>query len=638
MITVTVSGQEYTCTTAVKGNNFIVLYDENDMITASFFEIVDFSSFQISGGNWTPYVEEVLTVRGATISDGLITLIGYEGIETGSIIKIRAPAASEEVTQGISIDGATLPIVNAMGDNLMGVKKAWTKDAILALLIDKVEKLAYVMNASEVALQSGKRTVVFTIGTVSGGWTEEDCDYLCDGIDDQEEINSAIQALPADGGEIVMLNGSYNISAKINITKAVKLTGSGSSTILKRMFNHTSNDGMISISNSNVVVENIQIDNNKDNYSSSSNNGIEISSIAKNVCISGCIIKNNTWSAIKVEGSSNLIKNNWIENSNQYGLDIEDSNNNIEGNTIISSTYGIYARTVDYCKFIGNTVRESKYYGIYAQFCDGNVFDHNFFEENDLYDIYLTSSNSNTINGNVCVETGGVAEGIYLVSSNKNTIVGNNCIGKKVGIAIGTGSHNAVCGNVIADSATDGIALTSTQNSVVTGNSVTRGSGTPSDYSSSQYTIRLKGTSNTNALIANNVIMGKKCTIEGGTGHTIYANKYDETNDMTPEQFGADPAGSAAAAQTAAQQALNAHANNKENPHNVTAAQVGADPAGSAQAVQSNLNTHANNKSNPHGVTAAQIGAAPAYTYGTTDLTAGSSSLATGKLYFVYEE
>lgn len=28
---------------------------------------------------------------------------------------------------------------------------------------------------------------------------------------------------------------------------------------------------------------------------------------------------------------------------------------------------------------------------------------------------------------------------------------------------------------------------------------------------------------------------------------------------------------------------------------------------------------------------------APAYTYGTTDLTAGTSTLETGKLYFVYE-
>lgn len=31
------------------------------------------------------------------------------------------------------------------------------------------------------------------------------------------------------------------------------------------------------------------------------------------------------------------------------------------------------------------------------------------------------------------------------------------------------------------------------------------------------------------------------------------------------------------------------------------------------------------------------IGAAPDYTYSTTDLTAGSSSLATGKMYLVYE-
>lgn len=52
---------------------------------------------------------------------------------------------------------------------------------------------------------------------------------------------------------------------------------------------------------------------------------------------------------------------------------------------------------------------------------------------------------------------------------------------------------------------------------------------------------------------------------------------------------------------------------------------------------ETEFNNHVNNTNNPHGVTISQIGAAPAYTYGTTDLTAGTSSLATGKLYFVYE-
>ena len=103
-----------------------------------------------------------------------------------------------------------------------------------------------------------------------------------------------------------------------------------------------------------------------------------------------------------------------------------------------------------------------------------------------------------------------------------------------------------------------------------------------------------------------------------------------------------DPAGSAAAVQSN----LNTHIGNKNNPHNVTASQVGADPAGSAAAAQQAAQTaaaqalaaHTGNKNNPHGVTLGQIRAAPAYTYGTTDLNAGTSALATGKLYFVYEE
>ena len=47
--------------------------------------------------------------------------------------------------------------------------------------------------------------------------------------------------------------------------------------------------------------------------------------------------------------------------------------------------------------------------------------------------------------------------------------------------------------------------------------------------------------------------------------------------------------------------------------------------------------TTAENARNNLGITAENIGAAPAYTYSQTDLTAGSSTLATGKLYFVYE-
>ena len=54
------------------------------------------------------------------------------------------------------------------------------------------------------------------------------------------------------------------------------------------------------------------------------------------------------------------------------------------------------------------------------------------------------------------------------------------------------------------------------------------------------------------------------------------------------------------------------HVASRSNPHGVTAAQVGADPAGSAAAAQGGLNAHAGRRDNPHGVTAAQLGAVSA--------------------------
>ena len=52
-------------------------------------------------------------------------------------------------------------------------------------------------------------------------------------------------------------------------------------------------------------------------------------------------------------------------------------------------------------------------------------------------------------------------------------------------------------------------------------------------------------------------------------------------------------------------------------------------------AAKTHASQHASGGSDP--ITPAAIGAAPAYSYGTEDLTAGTSPLETGKLYFVYE-
>ena len=61
-----------------------------------------------------------------------------------------------------------------------------------------------------------KATNFIVASSTSTGWTP---DYTCDGVDDQVEIQQAIDALPTAGGSVVLTNGVFNISAPININK-----------------------------------------------------------------------------------------------------------------------------------------------------------------------------------------------------------------------------------------------------------------------------------------------------------------------------------------------------------------------------------------------------------------------------------
>ncbi len=77
------------------------------------------------------------------------------------------------------------------------------------------------------------RMARLVVGTSTAGWTADDCDYLCDGTADDVQINAAIAALPAGGGEIVLLDGTYTLTGSITISKAkVTLRGNGANTIL----------------------------------------------------------------------------------------------------------------------------------------------------------------------------------------------------------------------------------------------------------------------------------------------------------------------------------------------------------------------------------------------------------------------
>ena len=231
----------------------------------------------------------------------------------------------------------------------------------------------------------GKKVCRLVVGTSTSGWTANDCDYLCDGTADNVEINAAIQALPSTGGEIIILDGTYNITATIAMNKDnVKLSGNGAATVLKRMWNSSVSEGVITVTaaNGGCCIESFCIDGNKAAYNS----------------------------------------------TNDYGIYLSNSNNNtVTGNTCNNNRDGIYLSNSNNNTVTGNTCNNNNYHGIYlSNSSSNNTVTGNTCNNNNNYGIRISNnSNNNTVTGNTCNNN---TCGIYLASNSNNTVTGNTCI------------------------------------------------------------------------------------------------------------------------------------------------------------------------------------------------------------------
>lgn len=183
-----------------------------------------------------------------------------------------------------------------------------------------------------------RRASTIVIGTSTAGYTASDVDYLCDGTDDQEEINQAIASLPVTGGKILLLNGIYNITAKIDINKAnITIEGMGSGTKLRhRLVNE--NYPLIELQRgNNCKITNLYIQGFGASISDDESDNDLIS--VKNssyITISDLTVLSSKNAAINIISSGNIsIHNNIIRQAKQNGIIIEDGSEIIiENNTI----------------------------------------------------------------------------------------------------------------------------------------------------------------------------------------------------------------------------------------------------------------------------------------------------------------
>lgn len=292
------------------------------------------------------------------------------------------------------------------------------------------------------------RPARFVVGTSAAGWTADDCDYLCDGTSDQAEINAAIAALPSGGGEVLLLDGTYNISSSITVNKAnVSLRGCGAATVLTRKFNGTSANGVISCSAANCTISHLAIDGDKGSYTNENNRGVYATTSAANFTIEDLSIQNSR-DGIYVGGmTGGCITGCRIKNSGAYGVyvynaaAIDISHNHIDaaGETAVLITGG---KSVN---VNGNTITGSGNYGARligsATMC---TIVNNICLDN-AGGISLEAVSMCNVSGNLCMRGSGTPEDYDSVKVTIRTTAGasNNII-----------SGNLVMGKNIEDSGT----------------------------------------------------------------------------------------------------------------------------------------------------------------------------------------
>ena len=86
--------------------------------------------------------------------------------------------------------------------------------------------------------------------------TKSQADYICDSIQDENEISAAINALP-QGGEVILSEGTFNCEHPITLNKGITLRGQGDTkTFLKLTYR-----GEILVDNEYVTLEQFHISN-----------------------------------------------------------------------------------------------------------------------------------------------------------------------------------------------------------------------------------------------------------------------------------------------------------------------------------------------------------------------------------------
>ncbi|MEM2549987.1 MAG: right-handed parallel beta-helix repeat-containing protein, partial [Nitrososphaerota archaeon] len=273
---------------------------------------------------------------------------------------------------------------------------------------------------------------------------------VCDGVSDQEEINSALNSAPT----VYLCPGTYIIDATITIPSHRQLIGAGPSSVIKLKDNYNADIYMIQNSNqtdgnTEITISNLTIDGNRRNQTGGRVYGMHLIKVTSSK-IESCVLKD--FSSYYDEGiyASMLRDVEFIGNTSLdtlYVLDIYDSRRiTVSRNTCTSSQEPLIFYGCDYCIISENLLITGLWTGI-----------------------SLWESNYNVISGNICIDHN--SRGIYVGDSFDNIISENICQNNDfMGIELDYGGNNVVAGNYAESNGFAGITVTASNDNLIIGN------------------------------------------------------------------------------------------------------------------------------------------------------------------------
>ncbi len=343
----------------------------------------------------------------------------------------------------------------------------------------------------------------------------------------QTVINNALLSLPASGGTVYLMEGTYIIDNTVTIPNNVNLVGSGTGTVIKLANGTTATISMISnydgVTGTNIGISNLVIDGNSANVTGTQNGigALNLGSIAaarNGARIIGVTVQNVTAYGIGANALANsVISGSFVNNAGLSGI-------------YLANNTGV---TVS-----GNVARNNAI-GIALAGGSGNVITANVVNQNTSAGIYV-SSNYNTISGNQVSDNGGTTNnnGIYITSGDYNSITANGVADTSCGTGTSTcyginiidaaSDANYIADNYITD--TDGDATAGINNA---------GTGTVlagQVNASGNYLIQPAGTielmKNTN--VTGNLSPTTTNTYDLGTSSLAWRTGYFGTSVLTP--------------------------------------------------------------------------------------------------------